>query len=308
MDLTKILGSLITSGALTKGSNSDILGSLIGAALGGSSNQQTQGGSTIGDILGSLVGGGQSNSSSGGAIRDILGSLIGGGKSSSTSSGLGDILGSLIGGGSSNSSSGGALGDILGSLVGGATPTHQPRGSTNIPNAKDLEDILGIGKGNSAGGLGGLIASSIAKHAQHNNPNVPTPANDDYSVLPIGLDKADADKRAELIIRAMINAAKADGSIDQDEQNRIIAKLGDLTQEEIDFVKREFAAPLDVEAFARTVPADMAEQIYTVSLTAIDLDKNSEAQYLANLAKALSIPTHVANKIHEKLGVPKIFA
>jgi len=137
---------------------------------------------------------------------------------------------------------------------------------------------------------------------------VPTPANDDYSVLPIGLDKADADKRAELIIRAMINAAKADGSIDQDEQNRIIAKLGDLTQEEIDFVRREFAAPLDVEAFARTVPADMAEQIYTVSLTAIDLDKNSEAQYLANLAKALSIPTHVANQIHEKLGVPKIFA
>jgi len=314
MDLTKILGSLLASGALSKGSGGDVLGSLIGAALGGSQNQQTQGGGALGDILGSIITGGQSSGNSGGgALGDILGSLVGGGKSSSGAGGLGDILGSLIGGGQSSGNAGN-LGDILGSLVGGAAPTHQPRSSGRTPtSAEDLEDLLGVGKNNrgglgGAGGLGGLLTSAIAKHAQQNNPNVPTPSSDDYSVLPLGVDRQEANDHAALIIRAMINAAKSDGSIDQAEQNNIISKLGDVTQEEIDFVKREFAAPLDVHAFARTVPANMAEQIYTVSLMAIDLDKNTEAQYLADLAQGLNISTHVANQLHEKLGVPKIFA
>jgi len=304
MDLTKILGSLLASGALSKGSGGDVLGSIIGAALGGSQNQQTQGGNVLGDILGSIISGGSSSrSTSSGGLGDILGSLVG-----SKSGGLGDILGSLIGGGSPSSSSKGGLGDILGSLVGGSTPTHQPRSSGNVPSsAKDLEDLLGIGKEKN-GGLGGLISSAIAKHAQYNNPNVPTPSHDDYSVLPLGIDKDEANRQAELIIRAMINAAKSDGNIDEKEQDNIIAKLGDVTQEEIAFIKKEFAAPLDVEAFVRTVPANMAEQIYTVSLMAIDLDKNTEAQYLADLAKGLNIPTQKANQIHEKLGVPKIFA
>jgi len=106
----------------------------------------------------------------------------------------------------------------------------------------------------------------------------------------------------------MINAAKSDGSIDQSEQNNIIAKLGDVTQEEIDFVKREFAASLDAQAFARSIPRGMGEQIYAVSLMAIDLDKNSEAQYLADLAQGLGISPQLANQIHDKFGVPKIFA
>jgi len=307
MDLMKILGSLLASGALSKGSGGDVLSSIIGAALGGSQNQQTQGGSVLGDILGSIISGGSSSrTTDAGGLGDILGSLVG-----SKSGSLSDILGSLVGGGSPSSSSKGGLGDILGSLVGGSTPTHQPRSSGHVPtSAKDLEEILGVGKENNkeAGGLGGLISSAIVKHAQHNNPNVPTPPHDDYSVLPLGVDKDKANEQAELIIRAMINAAKSDGSIDQTEQNNIIAKLGDVTQEEIAFIKKAFAEPLDVEAFVRTVPSNMAEQIYTVSLMAIDLDKNTEAQYLAKLAKGLKIPTKTANQIHEKLGVPKIFA
>ena len=308
MDLTKILGSLLASGALSKGSGGDVLGSLIGAALGGSQNQQTQGGGALGDILGQIIAGSQSSGNSGGgALGDILGSLVGGSNTSAGAGGLGDILGSVLAGGKSSGSNAGGLGDILGSLVGGAAPTHQPSSSGRVPSsAKELEDMLGVGK--NSGGLGGLLTSAIAKHAQYNNPNVPTPSNDDYSVLPLGLDKQEANNQAKLIIRAMINAAKSDGSIDQAEQNNIISKLGDVTQEEIDFIKQEFAAPLDVEGFARTVPNGMKEQIYAVSLTAIDLDKNSEAQYLADLAKGLGLSTHIANQIHDKFGVQRIFA
>jgi uncharacterized membrane protein YebE (DUF533 family) len=313
MDLIKILGSLVASGALSKGSGGDVLGSIIGGALGGSQNQQTQGGGSMGDILGSLIGAGSSSNSSGGGIGDLLGSLVGGSSSSNSNGGLGDLLGSLVGGASSSSNSSGGLGDLLGSLVGGGS-TSQPQSSGRTPtSASDLEDLLGIGKNNNsglggAGGLGGLLSGAIAKHAQQNNSKVPNVSADDYSFLPLETDKREATDHATLIIRAMINAAKSDGSIDKSEQDKVVAKLGDITQEEIDFIKKEFAAPLDVQSFVQSIPKGMEQQIYMVSLMSIDLDKNTEARYLSELAKGLNIPTNVANQIHDKFNIPKIFA
>lgn len=60
---------------------------------------------------------------SSGGIGDVIGGLLGGGNSSSGSSGgggLGDVIGGLLGGGSSGGSGGGIdLGGILGGLFGG---------------------------------------------------------------------------------------------------------------------------------------------------------------------------------------------
>lgn len=53
---------------------------------------------------------------SGGGIGDIIGGLLGGGNSSA-GGGIGDLLGGLLGGG--NSSAGGGIGDLLGGLFGG---------------------------------------------------------------------------------------------------------------------------------------------------------------------------------------------
>lgn len=60
-----------------------------------------------------LFSGESSTRSSGGGIGDLLGSILGGGSSSA-----GGILGSILGGGSQQSS-GGGLGGILGSILGG---------------------------------------------------------------------------------------------------------------------------------------------------------------------------------------------
>ncbi len=292
MDAIKILGSLLSSGALTGGSGGgNILGSLVGAALGGSSSQQTQGGGALGDLLGSVLGGTSQGGTSGG-LGDILGSVLGGGASSSGTSGggLGDLLGSVLGGGNSTAS-GGGLGDLLGSVLGG-----KAGGS-----AGGLDDLL-------KGGLGGLLGGSIAKHVQTVNPDAPTPMPDDYSMLPSDLEPKQANDQATLIIRAMINAAKSDGKFDEAEQKALVSKLGDLTQDEIDFIQSEFRKPLDVQAFANDVPRGMEHQIYALSLSAINLDENSEAQYLGQLAQALRIQPDEANQIHAQLGAPKIFA
>jgi len=300
IDTIKILGSLLGSGALSKGSGGNVLGNILGSALGGASQQQTQGGGALGDILGSLVGGGQ-QTTSGGAMADILGGLLGGGggrgqQPSGGSGNLGnmaDMLGKVLGGGGNTDSrapSGGGMGDLLGSLL-GAGGASQNSG--------------GLG---GAGGLGGLLGGALTKYAQAQNKDAPNPSHENCDHLPIGVDPKEATDQASLIIRAMINAAKSDGSIDQTEQDKIIAKLGDLSQEEVDFIRREFNAPLDVDGFIQSIPRGMEQQIYAISLMAIDLDSNKEARYLGQLAEGLRIQPELANQLHEQVGAPKIFS
>ena len=173
--------------------------------------------------------------------------------------------------------------------------------------------LLGAGAKNSnglggEGGLGGLLGGAIAKHAQVESRNSPDPMPQHCDHLPKGADQAQAADHATLMIRAMVNAAKSDGNLDKSEQDKIISKLGKVSQAEVQFLKTEFAAPLDAAAFARSIPTGMRQQIYAVSLVAIDLDTNKEAQYLHQLAQGLDIQPKVANQIHDQLGVRQIYA
>jgi uncharacterized membrane protein YebE (DUF533 family) len=225
----------------------------------------------MGDLLGGLLGGGQQQQQQGGGLGDLLGSLIGGGQQQQQSA-----------------PQGGGMGDLLGGLLGGGSQNSSGLGGT--------------------GGLGGLLGGALAKYAQAQNADAPNPNHSNCDHLPMGIEPQQATTQAELIIRAMINAAKSDGSIDKAEQEKVIAKLGDITQDEADFVRAEFNAPLDVNAFVRSIPKEMGQQVYAVSLMSIDLDTNQEAQYLGQLAQGLGITPQVANAIHDQLGVRKIFA
>lgn len=51
----------------------------------------------------------------------------------------------------------------------------------------------------------------------------------------------------------------------------------------------------------------MEQQVYAMSLMAIDLDGNPEAQYLHQLAQATGMEPGVVNQIHERLEAPKIY-
>ncbi|WP_294284993.1 DUF937 domain-containing protein [uncultured Chryseobacterium sp.] len=75
------------------------LGDLLGGILGNASNEsQQQQSSPLNDILGSVLGGGNSQSS-GNPLNDILGSVLGGNdqKKQQGGGGLGDILGGFFG-------------------------------------------------------------------------------------------------------------------------------------------------------------------------------------------------------------------
>ena len=97
-------------------------------------------------------------------------------------------------------------------------------------------------------------------------------------------------------------AAKADGEIDAEEQAKIIEHLGDVTPEELDYVKEQLAAPLDLEGLAASTQDQMKAQVYAMSLMAIRLDSNAEKMYLDNLARALGLSDGDRSGIHNAMG------
>ncbi len=115
-------------------------------------------------------------------------------------------------------------------------------------------------------------------------------------------------EQAVILIRAMINAAKSDGQLDQNEQNTIVKQLGELTQDEVQFLKKEFASPVNVKEFTWSVPMGLEQQVYGLSLMAINLDQNKEASYLKDLAHGLRLDPDICNGIHKQYKAPLIFS
>jgi uncharacterized membrane protein YebE (DUF533 family) len=113
---------------------------------------------------------------------------------------------------------------------------------------------------------------------------------------------------AALMLRAMVQAAMADGTLDDAERAKLMQHMDNATDEEVAFVSGLLDQPVDIPALAADVPDGMEENIYQVSLMAIDLDSQAEAQYLHNLATALGLNKTVVNDIHRQAGVPLLYA
>jgi len=181
----------------------------------------------------------------------------------------------------------GGAGGLLGGLLGS--------GSQNAPQS-------GTPK---SGGLGDLLNSFGGKDSQNNNlGNI---LSDLLSGKEVNTGPSE-EKKAEVLLYAMLNAAKADGKIDKEEEEKLTKHIGDASEEEIKIVKDALESPLDVDAFVATVPEGMEEQVYIISLAAINLDTQAEAQYLDTLREKLGISRETANLIHQKAGAPVLYS
>ena len=225
-------------------------------------------------------------------IRDSVGTLAKVAVGVMVSRGVGKMMG--------RGGSGGGLGGLLGGLTGGAAQS----------GGGGLAGMLGnaLGGGGAGGGLGGLL-SSLGGGQQGGAQGgiggmLGQMMGGDTSAQP----NAQQNSEAEILLRAMINSAKSDGGVDESEQRKILEHLGDVSQEEAQFVQNEMAQPLDVDAFIRSVPQELAQQVYVMSLLGIDLDSKAEAQYLNQLSTGLGISNDLANQIHEKVGVPSLYS
>lgn len=150
-----------------------------------------------------------------------------------------------------------------------------------------------------AAGLGGLMAS-MRGAAEAGSKQSAAMMEAMFGNTPVG----DAmEQQAKLMIRAMIQAAKADGEIDAEEQAAIVERLGDISEEEREFVKAELQAPVDLGSLVQDAGNVGREQIYSTSLAAIRIDNPAEAAYMRQLATGLGLSDDQRDAIHARMGV-----
>ncbi|WP_171167101.1 DUF533 domain-containing protein [Ruegeria sp. HKCCA0370] len=176
-----------------------------------------------------------------------------------------------------------------------------PGGASGL---QDMMSKMGVG-GSTAGaaGLGGLLNAmqGAAKTAnQHTGDMMETV----FGGTPAG---AAMEVQAKLMLRAMIQAAKADGELDEQEKEIILGELGDdVSEEERAFVQEQLNAPIDVMGLAADSGAPLKTQIYATSLAAIRLDNVREASYLRQLSTALGLSDAERDQIHTYMGAPTL--
>ncbi len=268
------------------------------------------GGGLLDDLLGNNTAG-----TSGGSFSERLGEVLSGGRGQSghagaqsgrgAQGGLGGMLDNLTGRGGS----GGGLGDVLGRLGGGGSGGTGTSSGAGGSGSGGLGDLLG----GLLGGAGAASAGGLArKDSQQTNDatfgelfNDSVARGDEPRIAPTPEQNA----VAGLMLRAMIQAAKSDGKIDEAEKQRLLGHLGDdLDDDERQFIREQMAAPVDAAALAREVPEGLESQVYLMSLLAIDFDSEAEARYLNDLAQAMRLDRDSINAIHREAGVMPLYS
>ena len=303
---------------------SDLLGAVLKSGMSPSSNDRLRnafggsGGGGLLESLGSVLGGQQSSQpgQSGGGLGGILTGMLGGGGGQpsaqpgpSGGGGLGDVLSSMLGGGG-----GGGLGGILGNVLGEAGRAVGGNKNLALGGLGALAGALLGGGGKSMGGaLGGGLMALLGAMAF----NALKGSGQGAGKVPLGLaepqseaERQELENRSVLVLKAMINAAKADGKIDEGEAQRIVGKLQEegADAEGQRYVLELMKSPMETEKLVAAAQGhpNLAAQLYSASLMAIEVDTPAEKAYLANLASGLGLAPAVTKRIEEMVGLQQV--
>ena len=156
-------------------------------------------------------------------------------------------------------------------------------------------------------------ADSSSPQAPPTPPPTPTTSGSQSAPPPppplpssVAVSPNDREAVATLLIRAMIAAANADGSVDDDEAAKILdsASQDGMDDEERAFLVRELDQPQTIEQIAMAAGSDveLGEQVYVASLAAVDIDTEQERTYLKKLADRLSLSEERAEQLHARIA------
>ena len=241
-------------------------------------------------LLGSLVQGRTSTSSTAssrmsnasGGIQDLLGSLMGAGQKVKDRVG-GDNLAA------------GGIGALLGALMGGSNST------TMNSLGGSMMGLLGM---MAYKALSGSMSGNSGAAAQPTTQPTSQPYAREYRQPSPQQQESDA----EIIITAMIDAAKSDGQVDPAELSRIMEtmKSSGIGQEGVNYVIQKLQGPMETAKIVSAVNGrpDLAAQVYSASLMAIDVDTDAERKYLDKLANAMGLSPAVVRNIEQMTNNP----
>jgi uncharacterized membrane protein YebE (DUF533 family) len=271
----------------------DLLGQLMGSNMAPSADQRMR--HAVGsDGLGS----------SGNPLSGLLKSLTSGGAA----------------GASSTSGSGGGLGgiaDLAKQMFGGARRGVEQNNPMAVGGLGALAGLL-LGGGKGAVGGGALALLGSLAYSALNSGKTPQSADPAEIVRdgPLGMrepqnpaEEAELEQHAHIILLAMINAAKADGQVSEQEFQRITGKLKEngADSDGMSFILAELQKPLNMDDFVNKIKTpELAAEVYAASLLAIEVDTEAERSYLRNLQRSLNLPADAVARLHHALGVAPV--
>ncbi len=185
----------------------------------------------------------------------------------------------------------------------------------DIPKAGPEREaaLSGLAKGAAAGGLlalllgtrggrrltgtavklGGLAALGTLAYKAYQSWHAVKSTRPEEPGTPVDrLTGEAAEKRGQILLKAMLAAAKADGHIDDEERAKILdqAKTLGLKEETLRFIEEQLQTPVDARAIAAEADSkETAAEIYLLSRMVIDAANDQEKRYLQQLAEALDL-------------------
>jgi uncharacterized membrane protein YebE (DUF533 family) len=160
------------------------------------------------------------------------------------------------------------------------------------------------------GAVGGGALAALAAMAYQALKGTPQESQEVPSTLiePASpTEQEQLENHAQLMLRAMINATKADGQIDQDEVRRILGKLQESGADKaaLDFVMAEMNKPMETEAIVAMAKGNpqLAAELYAASLLAISVDTPAERTYMQNLSTGLGLAPQAVTNLEKAMGL-----
>ena len=155
--------------------------------------------------------------------------------------------------------------------------------------------VTGVGlKVGSVAALGGL---AYQMYNRWQSENAPTASVDAKTATLLPAPEQKPVLSSDVLLKALVAAAKADGQVDEQELSIIRTKMAELhlDQDVNDMLMNELVQPLGAKEVAALAKGDKQAALELYLVSALLLDKNHEAErvYLSDLQAALALPDAV---------------
>lgn len=184
---------------------------------------------------------------------------------------------------------------------------------------KAITSVLGVGRKSlsAKGALHGREAMAmLAGLAFHAFKNINRRPVGMHSVIggnetPLGLrapvnsaEEKELEQTATLIIKGMINAAKVDSQMGNEEIHNIIDCIRESDSDMQQLIFEEMQLPLNLDSLVNEIPNEVvAAQVYAASLFAIEVDTPVEREYLEQFVQRTGLDAEVAQQLQTAVGV-----
>ena len=211
----------------------------------------------------------------------------------------------------------GGMAGVQSALKSGATPAQDVQrggtsgriGGASDGNSNGLGNILGSlglagatndgdrAPGNSIGAVLGSLASAFGAPTPEAKDDLETQFNDTATL---------SDQDAAPVLRAMVQMARADGSIDDDEQAALFDILDDANEAEKATLTAALREPVDPRGLAADTPPHARKEVYSAALLIGSPDTAREHEFLQTLARGLDLDQSDLDRMHSAMGKTRV--